>query len=170
MGINTKGFIYGKNKDNYSTEALVQYLKEIYTNVKIHRSGMSLEWEYLRAPFTDGEDHRDLSVHYNYTSFKSEGYPDICDESIVLFDLNCWGNSIKIIEGIVAYFGGGYMVDNDCDTDDWYIVSSENSEIPEITLHNKVMVTYELSEKEATEWVQHYMWVKALKGEDVDEK
>ena len=36
--------------------------------------------------------------------------------------LGCWGSSVEIITELVAQFGGGWVDNNDCDSEEYYPV------------------------------------------------
>lgn len=164
MGVDTKGFIYGKNKDRFSKEALVGYFHQKYTGVKVIQEEWQEKCSFMEILFTDGEDNRLLRVYYDYTSYRNEGYPKLEDYYIILFNLGMWGNSVETIKGIVSLFGGGYVLENDC-YDDWYLIDGADNNIPEITLLSTVMTKYGVDEKTATEWIDIYQKVCSLDDE-----
>lgn len=122
MSISTKGFLYAENKKNFTIEKLVELLRSKFDGVKLRKTHID---NYLIIMFYDDDDsYRVLSVFTQYESYKYEGYPELNDDYIILFDLGLWGNSLKIITDILKSFGGGYIVENDCN-DDWEIVAGK---------------------------------------------
>lgn len=123
MGINTCGFIHSGNAKRFDFLSLVDYLRENYRLTGIYPGD-----DLTQIGFLDGADKRLLSVFPKYESYIYEGYPNFENTArsglpynskpyIVLFDVNCWGNSDDIIKGVVLHFGGGYLIHNDCDSD-----------------------------------------------------
>lgn len=133
MGVNTKGFIHSENaKKFHDILPLIDYIRDNYEVTGVY----PVNWEGIQISFKDGEDKRLLSVFTRYSSYVNEDYPKFKNTAtfspytdkgyIVLFDVNCWGNSVDIIKGIVSHFGGGYMIENDCN-DNWIEVKNENN-------------------------------------------
>lgn len=159
MSVDTNGFLYGNNKANFNLSKLVSYLESAgYTDVRIRDTH---DKNYHIVTFNDGKDGRNLSVFTRYTSYKHEGYPKLEDNFIILFSFGNWGNSISIMKGIVSAFGGGYILENDCN-DDYYLIEGNNNKIPEITFIQKIKIKYNLDDKTACEWKIIYDKVKEI--------
>lgn len=162
MGVNTQGFLFGEAKIIFSIEKLILYLSSKYENVKLEKNIIN---DYYVISFLDGDDQRRLSLHTFYTSYKDEGYPELDDDYIILFDLSLWGNSVTIIKSIIAFFGGGYIIENDC-TDDYYIIPVEESENIKISNVHKIMSSCFVDSMEATKMLKIYEKIKnVVEGE-----
>lgn len=162
MGVDTKGFLFGENKENFSIEKLVQYLDTNYTDVGL---GSLFNEKDCLIYFKDSNEWRMLFLFQNYSSYCHENYPNLEDGSIILFDLGCWGNSVKIMEGILEEFGGGYIIENDCN-DDWKLITSDrNNRDIQISNITKIMVGLSIDNKKASEYYKIYNDIKDIMEE-----
>jgi len=109
MGVNTQGIIHSQYKLNDIVEVLSKKFKVNITVEKTHTE------DYKIASFTYKDEKRRLSIFENYNDKQHVGFAGV--GKVTLLDLNLWGSSIELIEGIVKEFGG-YVVNNDC-SDDW---------------------------------------------------
>lgn len=130
MGCNTKGFIHSENASRFNFIDLIKFIEKEYGEIKTLYPSSS---GYMTISFMDNKDGRMLSVFQGYKSYIDEDYPKFKNNNgnnfskpyITLFDLGLWGNSIDIITKIIKYFGGGYIIENDCGEKDWYLIKGE---------------------------------------------
>ena len=129
MSVSTKGFLHSEQAKSFSYLKLIDYIRENYELTHISPSSS----HYMAISFNHNSETRTLSVLSKYTSYVNEGYPQFenttrlgtyGEKYIILFDVNNWGDSEKIIKGIVQHFGGGFFLKNDCSDDDWEDVST----------------------------------------------
>lgn len=89
-------------------------------------------WYFLsgRIIFYDGKDSRSLSYSYsNINPYEGiENHPEgselynMIKTERTYISLGCWGNSKKIIKNLLQYFDGGWLDENDCDSENFYWV------------------------------------------------
>ena len=114
MGINTQGVMNSRVEVSDIVEVLERKFNVITEIEDTH------DKDYKQIVFDyNGEDRR-MSVFVNYNDHSHIGFTGM--NEVTLIDLNLWGSSIELIEGIVEEYGG-YMVDNDC-SDDWRYVEA----------------------------------------------
>lgn len=105
MGVNTQGIINSSVGVSDIIEILENKFDVITTIEDTHNK------DYKQIVFDyNGEDRR-MSVFVNYSDISHIGFTGM--DKATLIDLNLWGSSIKLIEGIVEEFGG-FVIDNDC--------------------------------------------------------
>lgn len=107
---------------DYGPTAVLDFVKEKYDNSGkwIIRSGF--------ITFNDGEDNRSIFYEYdnintyeNLEYYSEYGLEDMVKQETTLVNMSCWKNSVSIIKGIVAEFGG-WIDENDCDDEIYYPV------------------------------------------------
>jgi hypothetical protein len=162
MSIDTKGFIYGIRKEGFSLENLVEYIKEVYNAspcVEVEKDSV------IRIHFNYSNKNRFLWIFTNYKSYKTENYlqsiKDSGEESIILFSLGCWGNSVKIMKNIISFLGGGYILNNDC-SGEWYEIAPQVLTASSISPYTKIMCSMGVSDKEAYSLYENYVRVKEI--------
>lgn len=148
MGVDThgkiKGFVrheeifnyirqkFDSNAIDYVTKQNNHSIDECNWKYEINKHSEDNEnWYYISGfiSFKYGDEERQLFYMYNnLNSFENleyyadYGLEDMVKSETTYLSLGCWGSSIKIIKEIVAYFGGGWVDDNDCDDIPYYPV------------------------------------------------
>lgn len=125
MGCDSKAII----SKVVSVEDIVKYLESNYTNVRVGIMYKGV-FDYKGSShgfihFKDGDDERELWVSIDPHTSYTDSYDDFDDIEVrrcydnphTGFSLGYWGNSVNILEGIVKYFGTGYVQNNDCGDD-----------------------------------------------------
>ena len=123
MGISTKGFIHSANAKDFNWKDAIDYISSMYKIIRIKpvEDGMYIGLK-------DGDEYRQIQILDRYASYVVEDYPEIANTAkvsilpnaksyIVSFSLGYGGNSVEIIRDIVSHFGGGYMIEDDCNRD-----------------------------------------------------
>lgn len=113
--MNTQGVMSG----NVGVYDIVEVLNNKFN---VHTIVEEIHDEFYHILFTYRNEDRRLAVFLNYSDSEVDKF--IGEGSVTLIDLNMWGYSIELTEGIVAEFGG-YVVDNDC-KGDWRHIGSRN--------------------------------------------
>lgn len=116
MGVDTKAII----RNSVTLTNIVDALSKNYTDVNVLNTSIET---YFVVLFNDGSDRRKLSVHYGNIGFNDYGIPG------VLVSLGYWRNSVLIMKYLLNYFGGGCILENDCE-DDWQYTGPENITAP----------------------------------------
>ena len=115
MAVSTQGIIHSQYKLNEIVSVLSKKFKVDITVDKTH------DENYKIADFIYNDERRRLSIFENYNDMNHVGFAGI--GKVTLIDLNLWGSSIELIEGIVKEFGG-YVTDSD-DLDAWRYIEKE---------------------------------------------
>lgn len=141
-----KGFVSHEDilkylKNNYDKNAHSEVKRTIYGEIKNTFSNKSYminsnsdndkDW-YIEAGFIyfrDEEEDRVLFYNYSNVNFfeNLEYYQELNLEDMVRTEttdisLDLWGNSVEIIEDIVQNFGGGWLDEDDCDDEPYYVI------------------------------------------------
>lgn len=113
MGTDTKGII----SKTTTIDDIHKALADKYGEVK-HYSATP-PFKIHKLTFKDGNDDRILTISYHFDS-------TIRDNAIngVWLSLGFWGNSIEIIKYLCEKFGG-FIDENDCDSEDFYPINLE---------------------------------------------
>lgn len=155
MGVDThgkiKGFIsheditnfirqnWDKNVYDGVTKELYDSLSKLKYPYKINEhSEDSSNWYticgFIRFNYRD--EDRMLFYHYsNVNSFENLDYyseyglKDMVESKTTYLSLGYWGSSVEIIKEIVSHFGGGWIDENDCDSEPYYPVEPKRIEI-----------------------------------------
>ena len=116
MGINTQGII----EHRFGVSDVIEVLANKFNVNPVIEDTHDKNFKSIFFNYK-GED-RIMSVFVNYSDLEHIGFTGM--RMVTLIDLNLWGSSIELIEGVVEEFGG-YMVDDDC-SDDWRFVEIAN--------------------------------------------
>lgn len=115
MGVDTRAIL----TKGTTLEQIVEALGNKYSTVKVNNGSSS---EYFFITFLDGKDARQLCVSFDpYASYLDSGLNG------TYISLGMWGNSIQIAKYLCETFGG-YIDENDCDEEDYYIISIDKIE------------------------------------------
>lgn len=151
MGCDTRGRINGYVKH----EDIFEFIKQRYDKGATYNISKNINcplsechWTYkINEHSNDSENwhitsgfiyfkynEEDRMLFYYYTNINSfenlQYYTQFGLENMVLaettfLNLGCWGSSIEIIKEIVEHFGGGWLDDNDCDDEEYYVVKAK---------------------------------------------
>lgn len=138
MSVDTHAYIDG----NVTLWYILQYLRRTYGDAEtenlVDRPGdffANLEDErivfdnsdreftsYGSIRFTCDDGERQLFYSYSNNKFREDAENELNwhPEELVMSEttflsLGCWGSSVDIMKGILEYFGGGWLDENDCD-------------------------------------------------------
>lgn len=126
MGADSKLFM----KNGINVLALANYIKSVYGKSEVVEANLGIPGCYsLFFDDRDGEPRRMWFYTYESQEDNENPVPVINGKSVSL-SLGYFGNAIEILTDIAKNFGGGYIQENDCgsedDTDEWYYVEGEN--------------------------------------------
>ena len=128
MGADSKLFI----KNGVDVLALSNYLKKVYGKNEVVDANIGVPGCYsLFFENKDGEPRRIWFYTYESQEDGATPVPVIGGKSCAL-SLGYFGNAVEILTDIAKNFGGGYIQENDCGseegTDKWYYVEGENGD------------------------------------------
>ena len=64
--------------------------------------------------------YQNINSHDNMKYYLEHNLRDMVESETTFLSLGYWGSSVEIIKEIVAYFGGGWIDENDCDDKEYY--------------------------------------------------
>lgn len=64
--------------------------------------------------------YNNLNSYENINFYSEHGLKDMVLSETTYISLGFWGSSVEIVKEIVAYFGGGWVDENDCDDKEYY--------------------------------------------------
>lgn len=146
MGCDTKGKIkgyvkaeeilnfiqqkYDPNAKSYVTRHQIAPINEISWKYKFNKHSDDKDHWYDEAGyinFTYKDEQRQLFYFYsninsfeNIDYYKDLGLLDMVKAETTSLNLGYWGSSVEIITELVSQFGGGWVDNNDCDSEEFY--------------------------------------------------
>lgn len=66
-----------------------------------------------------------LNHYENLEYYTKFGLEDMVKSETTYVSLGCWGSSVEIIKEIIENFGGGWIDENDCDDNVYYLVEAK---------------------------------------------
>lgn len=115
MGVDTKAIL----RKGTGIEEIVSHLSKKYSDVKVESTHTDY---YFVITFKDNKDNRSLNV-FTKSEMSAQDY----DIEGTLLSLGLWGNSVEIMKYLLNEFGG-YLDENDCDSEGFYSVAIEKYE------------------------------------------
>ena len=67
-----------------------------------------------------------LNHYENLDYYAKRGLLEMVKTETTYLSLGCYGDSVEIIKELVAYFGGGWIDENDCDDEEYYPIELNN--------------------------------------------
>ena len=123
---------YDPNAKSYVTRDRTYPINEVTWKYKFNEHSKDNDYWYTEdgyITFTYKDEQRQLFyVYSNINSFENEDYYenlgllDMVKAETTSLSLGCWGSSVEIITELVAQFGGGWVDNNDCDSEEYYPV------------------------------------------------
>lgn len=71
-------------------------------------------------------NYNNLNNYENLEYYSKYGLQEIVKAETTTINLGYWGSSVEIIKELVAYFGGGWIDENDCDDEEYYPIELNN--------------------------------------------
>lgn len=150
MGVDTKGKIKGFIRPEEIVNFISQkYDKNVSNHVSVSRVCPISEctWDHNMNEHSEDDknwydlcgficfnhngDSRMLFYHYsninhleNLNYYKNCGLEDMVRAETTSLSLGMWNNSVEIIKDIVTHFGGGWIDEDDCDSEEYYPIES----------------------------------------------
>lgn len=80
-----------------------------------------------------------LNHYENLEYYTKFGLEDMVKAETTHIGLGYWGGSVEIIKEIVENFGGGWIDENDCDDEEYYVVDSTKEDEFEMDTNTKII-------------------------------
>ena len=127
---------WDKNAEDVVQKKIIQPFSECDWNFRINEHNEDPEnWYVVCGHIYFKYDDENRSLFYCYSNLGTNdnyyykiGLPELAESETTFISLGYWGSSVALIKEIVAHFGGGWVDDNDCDTEDYYSVSVDVDE------------------------------------------
>lgn len=127
---------YDKDARNGVTKSVVCPLSECNWEYKLNEHSNDNEnWYDISGfiVFKYNEENRMLFYYYSNTNsyenlnyYSEYGLEDMVKTETTHVGLGYWGSSVEIIKEIVENLGGGWLDENDCDDEPYYLVEPKN--------------------------------------------
>ena len=124
---------YDKNVKNGVSKKIYCQISKCDFDFKINEHSQDMNNWYITSGFICFKYH-DIctSIFYDYSNlntlenleyYSSKGLRELVETETTYISMRCCNESVKIIKEIVAHFGGGWVDNDDCDTEDYYPIS-----------------------------------------------
>ncbi len=124
-------------RQKYDSEAISTVEKSTYNKLdeitypfELNEHSDDSEHYYIESGFiyfTYNNENRSLFYCYsninpyeNMSYYINHGLKDMVLSETTSINLGNWGDSVKIITEIISHFGGGWIDENDCDSEEFY--------------------------------------------------
>lgn len=116
MTVNTKG-IFNRRVSEYE---IAKFIKDTYDakNISIIPTffpGDDLN-DFVKIKFEAHSEERIMYVFQN-SGDEFKYVDNSISNKMTLISLGCWGASKDIVRSLISHFGGGWVINNDCDGD-----------------------------------------------------